>query len=262
MAGALATQYVEFVTKGLEKVTAGMDGLKQQLSKIGNLATGLQAALAGMAFEEMFSGTAEGEQFANVLDLLKREMASALLPVMDAVTRIVEALIPVMSSVAEIVQPLLEIITDVLLAVILPALEVLKFILDVLSIPVKLLISVWRMLGSVIMEALGPAMEFVKALFAELQGLLTIVNKFLGIDNVKKRDVGMAGGGHEDVQATFKRVQEAALTTGGSGDPAERAAKAAEEMNAKMGESLIKSFVMGLKEGAIYIAKALNPFSR
>lgn len=283
MAGStLATQFVEFAAKGIEKVQSQMDGLREKLGSIDELALTLQGSLGALAGVALFQGTAEGERFAELMSQLTREIAAVFLPVIEMVMDVVNQMIAgfrslggegqnAIAALLAFTGPLGMFISGVIaseafrdsLVKVANVLGRLASAVGELALPV--IEAAFNAIAMVLENVIIPALELMVELFerarkvAEMLGLVEAKNAEK--DKQKRRQVGAPGGQFEDVQQTFKRIQEAALKTGtGSMDPQERAAKAAEEMNAKMGESLVVTIIKAIKDGAIYLAKAMNPF--
>lgn len=170
MAGdTLATQFVEFVAKGLDKVESGISSLQSKLGKIDALTASFAGAISGIALERLFSGTAEGERFALLMERLNRELASVFLPIMNFVTEKLQKLVSWFESLSEAQQNMILIIVGGTVA-----LTAFATLLPVVVAGVKMLVAqVWALASAVAASTgglsiiLGVLVGFFAVVFAK-----------------------------------------------------------------------------------------------
>ncbi|MBY0523425.1 MAG: hypothetical protein K2R98_08495 [Gemmataceae bacterium] len=184
-----------------------------------------------------------GSVFLPVMDVA-REVLVALMPVARQVGEVIEKIAPAVAKVASVVGQFLtaavgplvnmmEVIGSVVQAVVVPvvtvlaaAFEVLSTVVQVLTAPFQILLEILARIANVVGSGIAKAFEafaqvissLVLPVLEALTGIMREVDRFLDSIGLKASKghrslTPRGGGGTEQVQDTYRRIQSAALKT-------------------------------------------------
>lgn len=184
-----------------------------------------------------------GTVFLPVMDVA-REVMTSLMPVARQVGEVVEKIAPAVAKVASVVGQflsasvgplvnMLEVIGSVVQAVVVPvvtvlatAFQVLSTVMQVLHMPMRILLEILGRIANVVGSGIAKAFEgfaqvissLVLPVLEALTGIMREVDRFLDSIGLKATKghrslTPKGGGGTEQVQDTYRRIQSAALKT-------------------------------------------------
>lgn len=185
---------------------------------IGGAVGGFAGAAAGKVADFAMGGltnSAEFEHFTTVLDKMGRIVGGALLPALEGVESIFEMLTPSITKIADTVGRLVAKESDLFVGAIAIYEPLIDIFVELGTACADLAIT----LQSVIQDGvLGLAVMLHDTLLPALKQLADFVQEFAGLVPHYRHgghELSPRGGGFEDVSAIYKRIQMAALKSGG-----------------------------------------------
>jgi len=206
-----------------DKTAAKSSSMSNVIGGAMSLAGGGVGAVAGMAAKGV-SGSSEMERINVLLDRMSKILAGAFAPALDALDRVLSSAEPLVKKFATNIGMMVEFWAGAFEKLMMAVSPLLDKVMELQGVIYDLLLSAFDELVDFLMQGVDVA---VNLLVKALQWLIDVAKQFFDMVGAHHhqsgaRTLGKAGGGFEDVGAIYKRIQTAALRTGGGGKTQEQ----------------------------------------
>ncbi len=256
---------VEFGEKGFAELQAKMKALQDNFDKTANKGSAMRSLMGGVmggagmalgagaigavmgAAKSGMGGSSEMERINQTLDRMSKLLAGAFAPALDAIDVVLQAVQPMVSKFAENIGMVIGFWAQVAERLFVAVAPLMDKLLKLQEIFYDLALSAIEPLVDFLMNGLEVAIVIVTK---ALEWLVEMAKQFFDLVGAKHhasgaRTLGKAGGGFEAVDAIYKRIQTAALKTGGGKSAEELLADIAKQT--KAGENF-QAFMEGWKK--------------